>query len=92
MQHELSAHSEQYLEQIVAGGLFPSKEAALEAAVDALREKTDQAGFVPDEHTEAVDEGLEEANAGMATPMTQDDWDQLRQVAYEVAAQRASRD
>jgi hypothetical protein len=39
MDKALSPQSEQYLASVVAGGLFPSKEAALEAAVAALREK-----------------------------------------------------
>lgn len=40
MPYELSAQSERYITSVVAGGLFSSKEAALEAAVTALREKT----------------------------------------------------
>jgi hypothetical protein len=40
MSRELSPQSEQYLANAVASGLFPSTEAALEAAVEALREKT----------------------------------------------------
>jgi hypothetical protein len=37
MADQLSNQSEQYLADVVAGGLYPSKEAALEAAVTALR-------------------------------------------------------
>jgi hypothetical protein len=40
MAYELSPQSEQYIASVVSGGLFSSKEAALEAAVAALREKT----------------------------------------------------
>jgi Arc/MetJ-type ribon-helix-helix transcriptional regulator len=86
MNHELSPQYEQYLDQMVSGGLYPSKEAALEAAIEALREKTEEIPFVPDEHMEAVERGIEEANAGLATPMTKDDWASLRQLAHDVAA------
>jgi len=36
---ELSPQTEQCLASVVASGLFPSAEAALEAAIEALREK-----------------------------------------------------
>ena len=42
MSLELSPQVEQYLASVVADGLFPSERAALEAAVAALREKTEQ--------------------------------------------------
>lgn len=86
MNHELSPQSEQYLDKVVSGGLFPSKEAALEAAVAALREKTEEIPFVPDEHMEAVERGLEEANAGKLTPVTPEFWNGLRQMVREIAA------
>lgn len=91
MQHELSPQSEQYLDKIVAGGLYPSKEAALEAAVDALREKNEEIRSVPDEHIEAVERAIESANAGKSTPMTAADWAQLRQRAIDVAAGKVNR-
>ena len=52
MSRELSPQVEQYLASVVAGGLFPSEEAALEAAIAALREKIESIPFVPDEHME----------------------------------------
>ena len=64
MDKELSPQTEEYLASVVAGGLFPSKEVALEAAVDALREKTESIPFVPDEHMERVEQAIESANAG----------------------------
>lgn len=91
MQHELSPQSEQYLDKVVSGGLYPSKEAALEAAIEALRQKNDEIPFVPDEDMEAVERGIEEANAGLATPMTKDDWARLRQLAHDVAAENLPR-
>jgi hypothetical protein len=86
MDKELSPQTEQYLASVVAGGLFPSKEAAIEAAVAALREKTEPIQFVPDEHMEAVEQALESALAGKGTPMTAADWDELRKHAHDVAA------
>ena len=59
MTKELSSQNEQFLDSIVAGGLFPSKEAALDAAIEALREKTQQIPFVPDEHMERLDQAFE---------------------------------
>jgi hypothetical protein len=88
MQHELSPQNEQYLERIVAGGLFPSREAALDAAVAALREKTHEIPFVPNEHMEAVERALDDADAGLCRPMTDDDWSRLRQRARDVAARK----
>lgn len=37
----LSTQNEQFLADVLASGLFPSREAALEAAVEVLREKTE---------------------------------------------------
>jgi hypothetical protein len=79
MASELSRQNEQYLEQLVTGGLYPSKE----AAVAALREKNDEIPFVPDEHMEAVEQGIAEADAGLTRPMTEHDWDSLRQLARD---------
>jgi hypothetical protein len=36
----LSSENERYLEQAVSAGVFPTREAALNRAVEALREKT----------------------------------------------------
>ena len=82
MSHELSAQTEQYLASIVAGGLFPSKEAALEAAVEALRNRT-AIPMIPEEHMEAVEQGIASAIAGRAGPMTKADWEDLRNHARE---------
>jgi hypothetical protein len=86
MEHQLSPLNEQFLDQIVAGGLFPSKEAALDAAMGALREKTDAIEFVCAEHMEAVEEGIADADAGLCDAMTEDDWAELKKLAHDVAA------
>jgi len=90
MDKELSSHAEQFLASVVAGGLFPSKEAALEAAVAALREKTEEILHVPDEHMEDVEKAIESANAGLSRPMTSADWENLKQLARDVASGNAS--
>jgi hypothetical protein len=85
MATELSPQIEQYLASVVAGGLFPSQEAALEAAIAALREKTEPIPFVPDEHMERVEQAIESANAGRTKPMTPEYWESLRQMIRDVA-------
>jgi hypothetical protein len=89
MVRELSPQAEQYLASVVAGGLFPTQEAALEAAVDALREKTEPIPFVPDEHAERVDQAIESANAGRTKPMTPEYWESLRQMARDAASEKS---
>lgn len=85
MNHGLSPQSEQFLNKVVAGGLYPSKEAALEAAVAALREKSEETPFVPDEDMAAVERAIESSRAGKSTPMTPADWEELRQLARDTA-------
>jgi hypothetical protein len=86
MIRELSPQSEQYLASVVAGGLFPSQEAALEAAIVALREKTEPIPFVPDEHIDRVELGVASARAGRKRELTDADWEKLRQTARDSAA------
>jgi hypothetical protein len=76
---------EEYLASVVACGMFPSQEAALEAAIDALREKTEPIPFVPDEHMEHVEQAIESASAGQTRPMTPEYWDGLRQIVRDAA-------
>jgi hypothetical protein len=70
MVRELSPHIEQYLASVVAGGLFSSQEAALEAAIAALRVKTEPVPFAPDEHMEPLEQAIESANAGRCSERT----------------------
>jgi hypothetical protein len=90
MASELPPQIEQYLASVVAGGLFPSKEAALEAAIDALREKTEPIPFVPDEHMARVEQSIESANAGRSRELTDADWQNLRQLARDAASKNES--
>jgi Arc/MetJ-type ribon-helix-helix transcriptional regulator len=86
MAYDLSPQTEQYLANIVAGGLFPSREAAIEAAVVALREKTNVAPSMPTEHFEKVEVAIESDDQGRLRPWTADDWSRLHQVARNAAA------
>jgi hypothetical protein len=66
--------------------MFPSQDAALEAAIAALREKTEPMPFVPDEHMARVEQAIESANAGRTRPMTPEYWESLRQAVRDAAA------
>ncbi len=90
MSFGLSPQNERYLEQAVAGGLFPSKEAALDAAVDALRSRSDEIPQVPAEHIAALEAAIADLEQNGAAEMTDTDWDRLRHFAREVAEGRAS--
>jgi len=90
MDHSLSPQTEEFLANMVANGVFPSRAAAIEAAVSALREKAAAIPAVPAEHLARVEQAIESANAGLTTPMTADDWAGLRQRARDVAARGGS--
>jgi hypothetical protein len=90
MSSELSESTEQYLASVVAGGLYPSKEAALEAAVAALREKNEPVPPVPDEHLELVEQAVASSRVGRSRALTADDWANLRQNARDAASGDAS--
>jgi hypothetical protein len=92
MTRELSPQNEQFLADIVAGGLFPSKEAALDAEIESLREKTERLATISQEHVELVEQGIASARAGRKRELTDADWEKLRQRAHDVAARnQASR-
>jgi hypothetical protein len=86
MASELSPQSEAYLAQVVAGGVYPSKEAALDAAVDALREKNSEIPLVPEEHDGLIEQAIASSKDGRSRPMTDDDWARLRKLATDAAA------
>ncbi|HVA50074.1 MAG TPA: hypothetical protein VNH11_27150 [Pirellulales bacterium] len=89
MAYELSPQTEQYLAGVVAGGLYPSKEAALEAAVEALRDKSGPPPSVPEVHLELVEEAIASVQAGRLRELTAADWSRLRQHAHDVSARGA---
>ena len=86
MSRELSPQNEQYLASVVAGGLFPSEQAALDAAVEALREKTEQEVEIPEEHVGLIEQALASARAGRKRELGDADWERLRQFACNAAA------
>jgi hypothetical protein len=90
MSIELSPQTEQYLASIVAGGLFPTKEAALEAAVEAFRTSAESLPLVPAEHMERVEQGMASALAGRARELTDADWESIREGARQAAARKRS--
>lgn len=91
MVRELSPETEQYLASVVAGGLFPSKEAALEAAVVVLRAHFERVPPVPAEHMELVEQGLASIEAGRCRELSDADWEALRQRAVDQASHSAWR-
>lgn len=90
MASELSPQSESYLQNLVTGGFFPTKEAAIEAAVAALREKNEQPPLIPEEHSDRVEQAIASCEAGLSRPLTADDWARWKQIAQD-AADRAKR-
>jgi hypothetical protein len=88
MSSELSPQNEQFIARAIAEGLYPTVEAALDAAVDALREKVP---IVPEEHIRAVEEALEEIEAHGDEEMTTDDWEELRREIRAIAEKTGQR-
>jgi hypothetical protein len=78
MSIQLSPQNQQYLENFVADGMYPSQAAA-------LREKNEHIPFVPPEHMELVEEALESSAIEGLIPMTAEDWANLRQLAHDMA-------
>lgn len=64
MSSDLSPQNEQFIEHAVASGIFPSRQAALDAAVETLRTNRDVPQPIPAEHLPLVEEGLEALNEG----------------------------
>lgn len=90
MASELSRETEQYLASVVAGGIFPSKEAALEAAVGILRRQLEQIPAVPAEHMELVEQGIASIEGGRSRALADADWEVLRRLARDAASRKAS--
>ena len=74
----------------MAGGLFPSKEAALEAAVVAFRTQFERAPPVPAEHLELVEHGLASIEAGRRPELADADLEAFRQRAAGIALRHPS--
>jgi Arc/MetJ-type ribon-helix-helix transcriptional regulator len=84
MSQFFSPHIEHLIQTALASGLFPSREAVLEAGVERLL--GEEPAQVPAEHVQQILEGLDELDAGEFDEMTADEWEELRQLARDVAA------
>ena len=80
----LSPHIEQKIADAVAGGLYPSREALIEAGVEHLLEE--QVPLVPEEHMALVEAAIESSRAGHSAEMTRQDWDELHRMVSGIAA------
>jgi hypothetical protein len=65
MAHELSPHNEQFIRDSLATGVYPTREALLNSAVDALRHVSDR-GLA--EELRLVDEAFDEYEAQGSVP------------------------
>jgi len=83
----LSPQIEQKIAEAVAGGLYPSREALLEAGVEHLLE---QVPMVPDEHMALVEAAIESSKDGRSSEMTRREWEELHQMVAEIAAGKRS--
>ena len=69
----LAEDEDDYIESVVAGGAYPSADAALTDAVRALRDKREEAWLSSPEFLALVDEGIADFEAGRfeTVPMDQ---------------------
>ncbi|HEY2881102.1 MAG TPA: hypothetical protein VGJ15_01685 [Pirellulales bacterium] len=86
MSSDLSAHIEQKIAHAVAVGLYPTREALIEAGVEHLL--SEQIPAVPQEHMPLVEAACESSLAGHSAEMTAAEWDGLHQMVTEIAAGR----
>ena len=71
MVKELSPHVEQMIEHAVATGLFPSREAMLEASVERLMHEHPLP--VPQEQLDAIEQALDALDAGLGVEWNVED-------------------
>jgi len=88
MNFAISPENQRYIESLVSDGLYPSSEAAIDAAIAALRLRSNMSEEVPDSHRADVEQAIASSREGMSRPMTPDDWTQLRQSARDAHANR----
>jgi len=86
MASELSPQNEEFITQALAAGAYPSKDAALDAAVTALREKNETVPWVPAEHMSLVEAAIASSDAGESREMLAADWQKLRQRVFDAAS------
>jgi Arc/MetJ-type ribon-helix-helix transcriptional regulator len=76
MSSGLSPQIERKIAEAVASGLYPSREALIEAGVEHLLDE--QIPMVPDVHMTLVEAAIESCNAGHSAELTRQEWDELR--------------
>lgn len=86
MSMAFSPHIEQKISEALAGGLYPSREALLEAGVEKLF--ADPVPPIPDEHMDLVEAAMESSRAGHSAVMTNQEWEQLRRGVRDIAAEK----
>ena len=84
MSSGFSPHIEQKIAEALAGGLYPSREALIEAGVEHLLDE--RMAMVPEEHMALVETALESSAAGRSTSMTRQEWEELHRMVDDVAS------
>jgi Arc/MetJ-type ribon-helix-helix transcriptional regulator len=88
MSSGLSPHVEQKIAEAVAGGLYPTREAVIEASVEHFLD--DQIPMATEEHMALVEAAIESSNAGLSSEMTRQEWAELHQSIRDIAAGKTS--
>jgi Arc/MetJ-type ribon-helix-helix transcriptional regulator len=83
MSNALSPHIERKIAEAVAGGLYPSREALIEAGVEHLLDE--QIVPMPDEHVALVEAAIESSRSGHSAQMTRQEWDELHRMVDDIA-------
>jgi Arc/MetJ-type ribon-helix-helix transcriptional regulator len=86
MSNELSPHIEQRITEALASGLYPSREALIEAGVESLLDE--RIPMVPDEDMPLVEAAFESSSVGRSAEMTRQEWNELHQMVNDIAAGR----
>jgi Arc/MetJ-type ribon-helix-helix transcriptional regulator len=84
MSSGLSPHVEHKIAEALASGLYPSREALIEAGVEQLLDE--QLPLIPEEHEVLVEAAINSSSAGRSVEMTRREWDELHQLVSDVAA------
>lgn len=89
MSSGLSPDVEHKITEALASGLYPSREALLEAGVEQLL--NEQIPLIPGEHEALVEAAIESSSAGSSAEMTRREWDDLHQLVNDIAAGKQPR-
>lgn len=84
MSSGLSPQIEQKIAEALAGGLYPTREALIEAGVERLLDE--EVAMVPEEDMALVEAAIESSLAERSQRMKPEDWDELHRVVANVAA------